>query len=165
MLLLVFGVKLRWLPILGYVDFRDSPLGWAQHIFLPALSLAAFVSAVVLRQIRAGMIDTLESRYVLAAWARGGNAVVVIGKHALRNGSLPALTAFGVQVAALLGGTVIVEQIFSIPGMGQYLLTAIKGRDLPVIQASILLFVVCQVAISLTVDIAYGFLNPKVRVG
>lgn len=164
-LLLAFGVRLQWLPILGYTPFFQSPLDWARHILLPALALAAFISAVVLRQLRAGMIDTLESRHILASWARGGTALTVIGRHGVRNGSLPALTAFGVQLAALLGGTVIVEQIFSIPGIGPYLLTAIRGRDLPVIQACILLFVLCQVTISLAVDIVYGFLNPKVRVG
>jgi peptide/nickel transport system permease protein len=122
------------------------------------------MAAVLIRQLRAGMVDVLDSNYVRAAWARGGSVRTVIFQHGLKNGAMPAVTVFGLQVAALLGGAVLVEQIFSIPGLGQYMLTAVIGRDIPVVQAVTLVFVLVQVTISLLVDISYGFLNPKVRV-
>jgi peptide/nickel transport system permease protein len=164
LLLLGVGVKLGWLPLLGYEKFTESPTGWLTYIILPASTLALHFGAILFRQVRAGMIDTLDSPYIRTAWARGGRPLGVIGKHGLKNGSMPALTVFGVQFAALLGGTVIVEQIYSLPGLGPYLLQAIKGRDLPAIQGCILVFVVAQALTSLLIDVAYGFLNPKMRV-
>lgn len=163
-LLLGLGVEAGWFPILGYENFTDSPWGWLQHMTLPALALAATTAGVVHRQLRGAMIDNFGARYVTAAWARGGTRRSVITKHVLRNASVPALTAFGVQLAYLLGGTVIVEQIFSIPGMGTYMITAINGRDVVVIQACVLVFAVCQVLVSLIIDVLYGYLNPKLRV-
>ncbi|WP_432842287.1 ABC transporter permease [Dactylosporangium sp. CA-092794] len=163
-LLLVLGVRLGWLPILGYTNFADSPWDWLQHMIMPALALAGHIGAIVYRQLRASVGDTLGARFVTAAWARGGSPRGVVGKHVLRNASGPALTSFGVQIAYVIGGTVIVEQIFSVPGMGPYLLAAIKGNDLPVIQGGILTFVLCQAVFAMLVDITHGFLNPKLRV-
>jgi peptide/nickel transport system permease protein len=163
-LLLVLGVQFGWFPLLGYTNFRASPWDWFLHLFMPALALAGHMAAIVYRQLRGSVSDTLNARFVTAAWARGGTRSGVVGRHVLRNASGPALTSFGVQLAYVIGGTVVVEQIFSVPGMGPYLLAAIKGNDLPVIQGSILTFVVCQAVLAMAVDIAQGVLNPKLRV-
>jgi peptide/nickel transport system permease protein len=163
-LVVVFGVQRRWLPVLGYVPITESPLQWVRHMVLPALTLGVTLAAVMIRQLRAAMIDVLDSNYVRAAWARGGGPRRVVGVHGLKNAAMPAVTAFGFGIAGLLGGSVIVEEIFSIPGLGPYLLDAIVGRDVPVVQAITLLFVVTQIVMSLLVDLVYGWLNPKIRV-
>jgi peptide/nickel transport system permease protein len=163
-LVILFGVQRHWFPILGFVRFHESPGGWLHHVVLPAVTLGGIMAAVMIRQLRAAMLDVLDSNYVRAAWARGGSVQRVILQHGLKNAAMPAVTVFGLQLAALLGGAVLVEQIFSIPGLGPYMLTAITGRDVPVVQAVTLVFVICQMTVSLLVDISYGFLNPKVRV-
>lgn len=163
-LVLIFGLGLRWFPFSGYVPWSSSPGLWLSHMLLPALALASHMGGVVTRQLRAAVLDTMGNNYIRAAWARGGRAVSVLGAHALRNASLPALTVLGVQIATLLGGAVLVEQIFAIPGIGPYLLRAILAGDIPVVQAVMVSFVVIQLLISLIVDIVYGFLNPKLRV-
>jgi peptide/nickel transport system permease protein len=133
-------------------------------VLLPAVTLGGVLGSVMIRQLRAAMIDVLDSNYVRAAWARGGTPKRVVMQHALKNAAMPAVTVFGLQIAGLLGGAVIVEQIFSIPGIGPYILTGIVGRDVPVVQAVTLLFVVCQTVVSMGIDISYGLLNPKIRV-
>lgn len=163
-LIVVFAVTLRWLPPAGYVPFTDSPLGWLQSILLAAIALGFFLSAELSRQLRAALITELGSNYIRTLWAKGAPSRLVVGRHALRNAAGPAITVFGVHVGYLLGGTVIIEQIFSIPGLGSYLLDGIVGGDLPVIQGVTMMFVLFQVGMSLMVDIAYGVLNPKVRV-
>jgi peptide/nickel transport system permease protein len=163
-LVILLAVTHKWFPVLGYTPFWQSPLEWARHTVLPALTLGVAVAAVLIRQLRAAMIDVLDSNFVRAAWARGGAPKSVIGKHALKNGAIPVVTVFGISFAALLGGTVIIEQIFSIPGLGQLLLNAIVSHDVPVVQAVTLTFVVTQLIVMLLVDLTYGVLNPKVRV-
>jgi peptide/nickel transport system permease protein len=163
-LVVLFAVNRKWFPILGYVPFSQSPVDWAQHMVLPAFTLGIAVAAVLIRQLRAAMIDVLDSNYVRAAWARGDTPTQIFAKHALKNAAMPAVTVFGIAVAALLGGTVIIEQIFSIPGLGPYILAAIIDHDVPVVLAVTLTFVVTQLVIMLLVDLTYGFLNPKVRV-
>ena len=163
-LIVVFAVTLRWLPPAGYVPFTDSPLGWLQSILLAAIALGFFLSAELSRQLRAALIAELGSNYIRTLWAKGAPSRLVVGRHALRNAAGPAITVFGVHVGYLLGGTVIIEQIFSIPGLGSYLLDGIVGGDLPVIQGVTMMFVLFQVGMSLMVDIANGVLNPKVRV-
>jgi peptide/nickel transport system permease protein len=149
-LVVLLAVYLRVLPPSGYVAFTDDPLLWARDMLLPATTLGVGVAAVV-------------SRYIRAVWARGAGRGTVIWKHVLRNAATAPLTVLGVHVGYLLGGTVIVEQIFAIPGLGQLMLRAVVGADLPVIMALTVLFILGQVAISLLVDIGYGFVNPKVR--
>ena len=161
---IVFGMKLKWLPMSGYVPFATDPLGWFQHMLLPALAISMALLSVLGRQLRAAMVDTLNENYVRAAWARGASRGRVIGLHGLRNASIPAVTVLGIQAATLLGSTVIVEQIFSLPGLGSYLLSAVLAGDVPVIQGVVLVFVFAQMISALLVDVAYGFLNPKLRV-
>lgn len=163
-LISVFAVNLQWLPAIGFTRFTESPTEWLRSMILPALSLALFVGAAVARQLRASLIDVMGSNYVRTAWAMGASPRVVVTKHALKNAAIPAITVLGMQLSTLLGGAVIIEQIFSIPGLGTYLLRALLQQDLPVVLGVTTFFVVIYVLMTLVVDLAYGFLNPKVRV-
>lgn len=163
LLVIVFAVQRDWLPASGYVSFTESPLEWVRTLVLPSVTLGLVLAAFLARQLRGALVEVLESNYVRTLWASGAGWWTV-SIHALRNAAIPAVTIFGMQVAALIGGTVIVEQIFSIPGLGSYMLRAVQANDLPVIQGAAMFFVVVQVTVSLLVDVAYGVLNPKVRV-
>jgi peptide/nickel transport system permease protein len=163
-LVVVFAVKLQWLPPNGYVKFSESPTEWLRYITLPAIALGMGIAAAIMRQLRAALVDELDSNHIRTGWAVGGAAPRVVGVHGMKNASSPAITILGLQVAGLVGGTVLVEQIFSIPGIGFYLFGSISQSDLPVIQGCVLVLAVIQILMSLTVDITYAVLNPKVRV-
>jgi peptide/nickel transport system permease protein len=162
-LVVVFAVDLHLLPALGFIPLSQSPWGWFQHLILPWLALGIGGSAIIARQVRGALIDTLDQDYMRTAVAKGLGPRLVIGKHAMKNALSPAVTVIGIQFGYLLGGTVIIEQIFSLPGIGTYVLQAIAVKDLPVIQGVVLVTAVCFVLINLVVDVVYGFLNPKVR--
>ena len=164
LLALVFAVKLHVLPDLGYVGLTTSPWGWLEHLILPWLALGIAGGATLARQVRGEMIDVLDQDYIRTARSLGIPERRVIGTLALKNALTPAMTVIGIQFAYLLGGTVIIEQIFSIPGMGSLMLQAIGSKDLPIIQGVVLLTAVIFVVVNLVVDIGYGMLNPKVRV-
>ncbi len=163
-LISIFAVHWKIFPPTGYVAISESFTGWLQDITLPAVTLGLLMGATLARQLRASLIDTLDTPFVRTAWAKGGTRRSVLLRHGLKNASMPVVTVFGVQLGYLLGGAVIVEQIFSIPGLGSYLLSGITGHDLPVVQGVAMVFVLFQIAMSLLVDISYGYLNPKVRV-
>jgi peptide/nickel transport system permease protein len=163
-LVIIFAVNHNWLPASGYTHFGEDIGDWFQHLVLPCFALGLASAAALARQLRSELIDVLETSYVRTAWAKGGKARLVVVKHALKNAAIPAVTIVGLQVGFLLGGTVIVERIFAIPGMGGYLVTGANSNDLPVVQGVVMVFVVAQLALSLLVDISYGLLNPKVRV-
>ena len=160
----VFSVHWHIFPPTGYTALSTSFVGWLKSIALPAVALGVTVAATIARQLRAALIEVLGSPYVRTAWAKGCSARQVILSHALKNAALPAVTVLGLQIGALLGGSVVIEQIFSIPGIGTYLFTGISNHDLPVVQGVALTFVVVQVLVSLAVDVCYLYLNPKVRV-
>lgn len=160
----LFSVHWKIFPPTGFTHITSSPTGWIRTVTLPATALGLAVAASVARQLRRSLIDVLDSNYVRTAWAKGAGPTRVVFLHALRNAAIPAVTVLGVQIGYLLGGAVIIEQIFSIPGLGSYMLSGITGHDLPVVQGVAMLFVVFQMGMSLLVDISYGFLNPKVRV-
>jgi peptide/nickel transport system permease protein len=163
-LALVFAVKLQILPDLGYVSLTTSPWGWFEHLILPWVALGVAGGATLARQIRGELVDVMDTDYIRTARSLGIPERQVIGRLGLKNALTPALTIVGIQFAYLLGGTVIIEQIFSIPGMGSLMLQAIGSKDLPVIQGVVLLTAVIFVLVNLVVDIGYGYLNPKVRV-
>jgi peptide/nickel transport system permease protein len=165
LLVLVVAVQWGWLPTSGFVRFTESPLDWLRHMGLPALTLGLGLAAILARQLRASLVDTFDRNFVRTAWAKGLRGRTVVFKHAMKNAAQPAVTVLAVQTGYLLGGTVIIEQIFAIPGLGAYMLRAIERFDLPVIQAVTLVFVLTQVTINLLVDLLYGVLNPKVRTG
>ena len=162
-LIQVFALTLNWLPALGYTKFSDDPLGWLERIALPALSLGVIAAASVARQTRAALIDVLQSNYVRTAFAVGTGTRRTVVKYAFKNAAIPTVTVLGLQLAALIGGVVIIEQIFVIPGLGTYMLRALTLPDVPVIQAVTITFVVIYVTLNLIVDISYGYLNPRVR--
>lgn len=156
-------MNLGWLPPFGYVHFTESPSQWAQSILLPAIALGVPTAAVLARQLRASLADTLQAQFVRTAWAKGGTEWRILNRHAFRNSAIPVTTVLGVEVGSLLGGVVIIEQIFAIPGLGTYMLSAILNQDIPIIQAVTLIYVIVYLFINLAVDIGYAFLNPKVR--
>lgn len=158
-----FAVKNKWLPAGGYVKLGEDPWEWFKHLVLPALTLGMSLAGVMQRQLRAAVIDVIGSKYITAAWARGGSPRTVVGKHALKNAAIPPITVLGLQVGYLIGGTVITEQVFAIPGLGTYMLRAIINLDMAVVQGVTLVFVLTTITMSLVVDLVYGLLNPKVR--
>ena len=164
LLIVIFAINLGWFPALGWTKFQDDPQGWLEHVVLPAVALGVWAAASLARQVRSSLIDTLDSNYVRTAWAKGSRGVRVVGKHGLKNAAIPAVTVLGLQLSTLLGGTVVIERLFSIPGLGTYLLAAINNNDIPVIQGVTIMFVLIFVVVNLLVDISYGFFNPRVRV-
>jgi peptide/nickel transport system permease protein len=166
LLILFFAIELGWFPsvVSVWTPFTDDPVEWLRQLVLPAFAIGVAVAATVARQIRAALAETMRSSYVRTAWAKGGTTWTVVVKTALKNAAIPAVTVLGLQLGALLGGTVLIEQIFAIPGIGQYVLTAMLQQDMPVIQAVVLVFAVIAALLALAVDISYTFLNPKVRV-
>lgn len=162
-LVLIFALRLGWLPATGYVALEDSPSLWARHIALPALTLGVAAAAETTRQLRASLSDVLQQDYVRTARAKGLRQRVVIFKHGLKNAAIPVVTVLGFQVAFLLGGSVIVEQLFALPGVGGLAIRAVIDRDLPVIQGVVVFSAVLVMVVNLVVDLLYGWLNPKVR--
>lgn len=159
-----FAVQVRLFPSSGFTQPTSSFGQWAREIVLPALALGIAVAAALARQLRGAIVDVMDAAYVRTAWAKGITRSEVMSRHVLKNAAMPAITVLGLQIGYLLGGAVIIEQIFSIPGLGTYMLQGITDHDLPVVQGVALLFVLFQMGMSLLVDISYGYLNPKVRV-
>jgi ABC-type dipeptide/oligopeptide/nickel transport system permease component len=128
------------------------------------VALGTLMAATLARQLRGALADVLEADYVRTARAKGLAPIRVVGKHAFKNAAMPAVTVLGLQIAYLFGGTVIVEQIFAIPGVGTYMVEAIVGQDVPIIQGGLMMMAVFVLLANLLVDLTYGYLNPKVRV-
>ncbi len=157
------AVRWGWFDPVGYVRFGDSATGWLKSITLPACALALPTLAIVQRQLRSSMANALQSRYVLAARARGVPSTKLIIRHALPNAMIPTLTVIGFRAAAAIGLTVAVEVVFGIAGMGEMLVTAIVNRNVTVLQGGMIVVGLAVAIVNLLVDISYGFLNPKVR--
>ena len=150
-------------PEVKFVPFAEDPLGNIIHLAIPAVILGTSLSAVTMRMTRTMMLEVLRQDYIRTAWAKGQNERGVVIRHALRNALIPVVTLIGLQAPILIGGAVIMEQIFVIPGMGLLLLEAVSRRDYPVITAVFLIVGVAVVLINLLVDLSYGLLDPKVR--
>ena len=165
MTILLFGVELRWLPVQGYVAFSDNPMGWLAHITLPALALGVTSCALIMRQTRSAMLEVLANDYVRTARAKGMPNSVVIWIHALRNALLPVITLLGLQIGHIFAGAVVIETLFGIPGMGNFLIEAIFRRDFPVVQASVLLMALSVLAANLLTDILCAWLDPRIKYG
>jgi peptide/nickel transport system permease protein len=162
-LILVFSVVLRILPPGGYIPFATSPLDNLQHLLMPSLTLGVFLGATLLRFLRADMIEALGTDYVRTARAKGlARRGVVLG-HALHNALIPVLTYAGIEVGSLLGGAVIVEQVFGWSGVGWLTVQSILDRDYTVVQAAVLYIAVALTLTNLMVDIAYALVNPRIR--
>ena len=163
-LVLIFSLWLRWLPPIGYVELTKDPLGNLRTMILPALSLSLPLAAVLMRNTRSAVLEALGQEHVRVARAKGLTEARVLGRHVIRNASLPILTVVGIQVASLLGGTVIIETIFGLPGIGRYTYEAIANRDYPVVQGVTLVVATLFVLVSLAVDVLYAALDPRLRV-
>lgn len=161
-LMLIFSVQLRWLPASGYVPFGEAPLENLRRLILPGITLGVYLAAVLIRFLRADMIEVLATDYIRTARAKGLSRPRVIFTHALKNALIPVLTVGGLEIGALLGGAVIIEQVFGWSGIGWLTVQAIFDRDYAVVQTAVLLFVVGLTGVNLLVDIGYALLNPRV---
>ena len=165
-LLLILGltVQVHLLPASGFVSFFSDPIENLRHLVLPASVLGVQLAAVLMRQMRSAMLESLSADYVRTARAKGLSERQVIGVHALRNSLVTVVTVLGLQLGALISGAVITEQIFVIPGFGKLLVDSVFSRDYPVVQGAVLISVIGYVAVNLLVDLTYSYLNPRIRV-
>lgn len=159
----LFAVRFGWFPVVGYTPLTESPADWIRSVTLPIATLAVSGIALVAKQTRDAMLQELDKDYVLMLRAHGASEATVQLKHALRNAAVPIITVVGVLMIGLLGGTVLVESVFSLPGLGSLAVTRTLQHDLPVIQGVTVLFAGIVVAVNLVVDLAYAWANPKVR--
>lgn len=164
-LIIFFGLELRWLPIRGMGSLSAGLWDFVSHLILPAITLGTSLAALLTRLTRNAMLDVLAQDYVRTAQAKGARPPRVLIKHALRNAILPVATTAGMQFGGLLGGAIIVETIFSWPGLGLLSINAIRQRDLPVVQGSVLVFAVAFMVVTLLVDLLYAVINPRIRYG
>ena len=152
-----------WSPQLTYVPFFKDPVANLKIMLLPAAILGAGLSALTMRLIRTTMLEVMRQDYIRTAWAKGLSETLVVLRHALKNALIPVITLLGIEVAAVIGGAVILEQIFVLPGMGQLLIEAVSLRDYPLITGIFLVVGICVMLINLLVDLSYGLLDPKVK--
>ncbi len=164
-LLLVFGLALRWLPQTRFVPWSDDPGQHLRALVLPVITLAASSAAVVMRMTRSSMLEVIGQDYIRTARAKGLAGGTVVVRHALRNAINPVVSIVGLELAALLGGTVIVETIFNWPGLSSLLIAGVRARDYPVVQGVVLVIAVLTVLINLLVDLVYGLLDPRISYG
>jgi peptide/nickel transport system permease protein len=163
MLILFLSIYLRWMPPVVWVDFFTDPLRNLTIMLLPALCLGTASAANIARTTRACMLDVLSSEYIRTAAAKGLRPRLVVLKHALRNALIPIVTVVGLQIGILLGGTVVVEEVFTLPGVGRLVLWSIYQRDYPLTQSTILFVAVMFMTVNLAVDLLYGYLDPRIR--
>ena len=163
LLILLFSYKLKWLPPVGYKEFMDDPVQNLRSMILPAISLSLPLAAVMMRNTRSAVLEVLNQDYVRVARAKGLASRRVLIRHVMPNASLPIITVAGLQIAGILGGTVIVEQIFGLPGLGRYIYDAINNRDYPVVQGVTLVVATMFVLISMLVDVLYAVVDPRLR--
>jgi peptide/nickel transport system permease protein len=162
-LIYVFALKLGWFPVQGYQRIADGFWGFLQRLILPSLALAIVFIALLARMTRTSVLEVLNEDYVRTARAKGLPNLKVLMFHALRNAAVPIVTVIGISIAALLGGVVVTESVFNIPGLGRLTVDAVLARDYPTVQAVILLFSLAYVVINLLIDVAYTVLDPRIR--
>jgi peptide/nickel transport system permease protein len=163
LLIFFFGVKLRWLPISGYVDPLEEMLPGLRSLVLPALTLGLALAAVVTRTLRSSMLDALSEDYVRTARAKGLSESSIIRGHVLKNALIPVVTVLGLQLGTLIGGAVITEYVFALPGVGRLVVDAVFARDYPLVQGVVLLIAVGFILSNLAVDLLYGWIDPRIR--
>ncbi|MBV1695638.1 MAG: ABC transporter permease [Hyphomicrobiales bacterium] len=161
----VFAVALGWLPSGGFVPITQDVFGWARSMALPALALGLTQMGLLARITRSSMLEVLNQDYVRTARAKGVPAWKVVTKHALANALIPVITVAGVIVGVLLGGAIVIEQVFSLPGVGRLVIGAVLRRDYPVIQGGLLLLATIYVFVNIAVDMLYAYVDPRVRYG
>jgi peptide/nickel transport system permease protein len=163
LLIYLFAIELGWLPVQGYVRIGVNFWGFLERMVLPSFTLGVVFIALIARMTRASVLEVLSEDYIRTARAKGLSNRVVLMRHALRNAAVPILTVIGVGIAGLIGGAVVTESVFGLPGLGRLTVEAVLSRDFPTIQAVILLFSVVYVGINLLIDISYTLFDPRIR--
>lgn len=162
-LILIFSVKLRWLPPAGYVPLTEDPAESIKRVLMPAATLAVYLIATFTRFLRADMIEILNEDYIRTALSKGLSGWTVVWRHALKNAFIPLFTVMGIEIGRLLGGVVIMEQIFGWSGIGWLTLQGVYNRDYPLVQGAVMLIAAFYTFINFFVDVGYAFLNPRIR--
>ena len=162
-LIYVFAIELNWLPVQGYRPLRDGVWACLERLILPSLTLSVIYIALIARITRTSVLEVLGEDYIRTARAKGLTDRVVLMRHALRNAAVPIVTVIGIGIGVLIGGVVVTESVFSIPGLGRLTVDAVLARDYPTVQAIILLFSLVYVLINLLIDISYTVLDPRIR--
>lgn len=165
LLIMLFAVYLRILPSQGYVGLVEDPIGHFQRMIMPSFALGFSSAALLARLVRSSMLDVMKEDYVRTALAKGVGFRTVVTRHALRNALIPAVTVIGYSIGALLGGAVVTETVFGLPGMGRLVVTSVGRRDFPVIQGAVMLIAAFYVLTNLLVDILYVYIDPRIRYG
>lgn len=159
-LILFFSIRLKLLPVSGY---GANPLDHVKHLFLPGLTISLGLAPILIRSLRTSILEVLQSEYVKTARSKGLTERTVVTVHVLRNALIPPITLLGISVGFLMGGTVIIERVFSLPGAGALLIESVNARDYPVVQAATLIFAILVIVVNLATDILYSFIDPRVR--
>jgi peptide/nickel transport system permease protein len=162
-LIYIFAIELNWLPVQGYQRLAQGVGGWLQRLILPSITLSVIYIALIARITRTSVLEVMNEEYIRTARAKGQTELKVLIRHALANAAVPIVTVIGLGVALLIGGVVVTESVYTIPGLGRLTVDAVLARDYPTIQAVILLFSLAYVLINLAVDLAYTFLDPRIR--
>lgn len=163
LLILVTSRYFHWFPAANYVSFSEDPWKNIQIFILPAIALGAALAAITMRMMRSSLLEVLKREYITTARAKGLTNNAVISRHAIRNAMIPVITVVGIQIGRLLGGAIIIEELFNLPGMGRLAIDAIEQRDYPMIQGVVLVTTVAFVLINLAVDILYSYIDPRIR--
>jgi peptide/nickel transport system permease protein len=163
MLISFFAVNLRWLPVSGYVPLGNGVWPWFSHLLMPAFVLAIQQAGLIARMLRDGMLDVLHQDYIRTARAKGAPEKWVLMRHAFRNALIPTVTVVGSSLAALLGGAVVTEVVFALPGVGNLIVQSISRRDFPVVTGAVMFIALVYVVVNLLVDVLYSVLDPRVQ--
>lgn len=162
-LVIALAVNRSWFPAAGYAALTEDPMEWLRHLVLPAVALALRPAAELARQTRGALIDTFDQDYIRATRSKGLSESRILLKHAAKNAATPVVTVIGVQVGRLIGGAIVVEIIFGLPGLGQVAVNSVFTRDVPALQGVVLISALGVLLANLVVDVLYGYLNPKLR--
>lgn len=163
LLILLFSLHLQWLPSSGYVPFSVDPVENLKRMILPAVTIGTSFAGLIMRQVRGAMLEVMSQDFIRTARAKGASEWRVVFRHGLRNALIPVITVIGLQIGALLGGAVVVESVFSLPGLGAMMVEGIYARDYPAIQGAVLFSVCCVLIVSAAVDILYAMVDPRIN--
>jgi len=165
LLIILFSVHLCFLPTSGYIAFNRDFLGWLAHLAMPSVTLGLAVGAIMTRMVRGSLLEVFRQNYVTVARSKGLSERMILYKHCLRNALPPVITYFGIQMGYMLGGSVVIEEVFTYPGIGQLVVDAIFRRDYPLVQAVVLAYAFTFILVNFIVDISYAILDPRIRKG
>ncbi len=163
LMIIFFGVWLGWLPTGGYTSFQDSPIDWARKMILPTITLGTALSAVTMRQMRAALLEVMREDYIRTARAKGLMESRVVLLHAMKNSLLPVITLSTLQLGTLVGGTVVTETVFFLPGIGKFIVDAVIAKDFLVVQMGLMILTLGVLVANLIADMSYAFLDPRIR--